>query len=226
MINEVKNKILGRLFNDHTQNIASAAVILGAATLVSCLLGMVRQRLLVGAFGIGDNLDAYFAAFQVPNFAYNLLISATLSVAFIPVFCDYLGKDKDAAWRIASSVLNLTVIVMGILSFIFFFFASDLVKLVSPGFSGEKYSLTVNLTRILMLSPWLFSISSIFSNILNSFRSFLLVALAPLIYNAAIILGILFLAPFLGHLRSGDGRHHWGVDAYFNSGSRRQKIWI
>jgi putative peptidoglycan lipid II flippase len=197
-INEVKNKIIGRFFNNHTQNIASAAIILGTATLASCFLGMIRQRLLVAAFGVGNNLDAYFAAFQIPNFAYNLLISATLSVAFIPVFCEYLSKDKIEAWRIANSILNLTIIVMGILSFVLFLGAPYFVKLVSPGFSGEKYSLTVNLTRILMLSPWLFSISSIFSSILNSFRSFLLVALAPLIYNAAIILGILFLAPFFG----------------------------
>lgn len=198
MIQKIKNKIISRLFDNHVQNIASAALMLGAATLASSLLGVLRQRLLIGSFGVGDSLDAYFAAFQIPNFAYNLLISATLSVAFIPVFCEYLNKDKDEAWKIASSILNITIIAMGALSFIFFLGAPYFVKLISPGFIGAKYTLTVNLTRILMLSPLLFSISSIFSSILNSFRSFLLVALAPLLYNIAIILGIIFLAPTFG----------------------------
>jgi putative peptidoglycan lipid II flippase len=198
MIQKIKNQIIAKLFDNNTQNIAGAAMILGAATLASSILGVVRQRLLIGAFGVGNSLDAYFAAFQIPNFAYNLLISATLSVAFIPVFCEYLAKDKDEAWKIASSILNLTIIVMGSLSFVFFLGAPYFVKLLSPGFVGEKYTLTVSLTRILMLSPFLFSISSIFSSVLNSFRSFLLVALAPLLYNLAIILGIIFLAPIFG----------------------------
>jgi len=192
------NNFLAKIFNNHSQNIASAAILLGAASLASRFLGMIRERLLVGAFGVGNNLDAYFAAFQIPNFAYNLLISATLSVAFIPVFCQYLNKDKAEAWRIASSVLNLVIITMGVLCLLLFIFSSSFVRLVSPGFVGEKYVLTVKLTRLLLLSPWLFAISAVFSSILNSFRSFVLVALAPLIYNLAIIFGILFLAPIWG----------------------------
>ncbi|MBI4709094.1 MAG: murein biosynthesis integral membrane protein MurJ [Candidatus Portnoybacteria bacterium] len=192
------NKIFSRIFNNNTQNIASAAMLLAAASLASRFLGMIRERLLVGTFGVGNNLDAYFAAFQIPNFAFNLLISATLSVAFIPVFCEFLDKDKVQAWRIANSVLNLTIVVMGVLVSVFFVFSPLLMHLISPGFAGEKLSLTVNLTRILLLSPWLFAISAVFSGILNSFRSFFLVALAPLIYNLAIIFGILFLAPFFG----------------------------
>ncbi|OGZ33366.1 MAG: murein biosynthesis integral membrane protein MurJ [Candidatus Portnoybacteria bacterium RBG_13_41_18] len=184
--------------NGQSKSIASAAILLGAASLASKFLGMIRERLLVGAFGAGDNLDAYFAAFQIPNFAFNLLVSATLSVAFIPVFCEYLNRDKREAWKIASSVLNLMIIIMGFLSLIFFIFAPQLVKIISPGYSGEKYDLTLNLTRILLLSPWFFSISAIFSAILNSFRSFVLVAIAPLVYNLSIIAGILFLAPIWG----------------------------
>ncbi|OGZ34150.1 MAG: murein biosynthesis integral membrane protein MurJ [Candidatus Portnoybacteria bacterium RBG_19FT_COMBO_36_7] len=198
MLNKIKQKILERIFNNKTQTITSAAILIGAASLASRVLGMIRQRLLVGSFGASDTLDAYFAAFQVPDFAYNLLILATLSVAFIPVFCEYLNRDKTEAWRIANSILNLVFIAIGILSIALFFLAPELVKLVSPGFSGEKYRLTVNLTRILVLSPWLFSISSVFSSILNSFRSFTLVAIAPLLYNLGIIFGILFLAPIWG----------------------------
>jgi putative peptidoglycan lipid II flippase len=194
----MKSKFFERFLNNHSQNIASAALLLGVASLASRFLGMIRERLLVGAFGAGDSLDAYFAAFQIPNFAFNLLISATLSVAFIPVFCDYLNRDRQEAWRIANSVLNLTIIIMGGLSFALFLFAPYFVRIISPGFSDAKYDLTLNLTRILLLSPWLFSVSAVFSNILNSFRSFILVALAPLLYNLSIIFGIIFLAPFWG----------------------------
>lgn len=198
MFDKIKQRILGGIFNNKTQSITSAAILIGAASLASRLLGMVRQRMLVGAFGAGDRLDAYFAAFQIPDFAFNLLILATLSVAFIPVFCDYLNRDKKEAWRIANSILNLTIIVMGLLSFGLFLLAPQFVKLISPGFSGQKYQMTVGLTRILVLSPWLFSISSVFSSILNSFKSFTLVAIAPLLYNLGIIFGILFLAPVWG----------------------------
>ncbi len=198
MFNKIKQKILGGIFSNKAQTITSAAILIGAAALGSRLLGMIRQRLLVGTFGAGDKLDAYFAAFQVPDLAYNFLILATLSVAFIPIFCDYLNRDKKEAWHIANSILNLIIIVMGLLSFVLFILAPQFVKLVSPGFSGEKYQLTVGLTRILILSPWLFSISSVFSSILNSFKSFTLVAIAPLLYNLGIIFGILFLAPIWG----------------------------
>ena len=191
----MKFKFFHYFVNNHSQTIASAAIVLGAASLASRFLGVIRARLLVGAFGVGDALDAYFAAFQIPDFAFNLLVSATLSVAFIPVFCEFLNRDKEEAWRLANSILNLMIIVMGALVFFLFLLAPYFVRLVSPGFSGEKYSLTLNLTRILLLSPWLFAISSVFSSILNSFRSFVLVALAPLIYNLTIILGIIFLAP-------------------------------
>ena len=192
------NKIFSRFLNIQSKTITSAAVLLGVAGLASRFLGMIRERLLVGTFGAGNILDGFFAAFQIPDFAYNLLIAATLSVAFIPVFCEYLNTDKKEAWRIANSILNIVILVMGALCLLFFLFAPQFVRLVSPGFSGEKYQMTVNLTRILLLSPLLFAISSIFSSILNSFRSFTAMAVAPLLYNLGIILGILFLAPLWG----------------------------
>ena len=198
MLGRIASTIKDRFFNTRTQTVTAGAIMLGATFLASRLLGLIRSRLLVSAFGIGGTLDAYFAAFQVPDFAYNLLISATLGVSFIPVFCEYLVKDKQEAWRIANSVLNLIMAIMGALCLIFFAFAPEFVHLVSPGFSGRTYDMTVALTRILLLSPWLFSVSAIFSSILNAFRSFLLVSLAPLLYNVAIILGILFLAPRWG----------------------------
>ncbi len=194
----MNNQILSRLLNGQSKSVTSAAVILAIAGLASRFLGMIRQRMMVGAFGAGNTLDSYFAAFQIPDFAFNLLIAATLSAAFIPVFCEYLEKDRQEAWKIASSVLNLIIIFMGLLCLLFFICSKDLVFLISPGFTGDKYLLTVKLTRILLLSPWLFAISAVFSGILNSFKNFTLIAIAPILYNLGIIFGIIFLAPSFG----------------------------
>ncbi len=180
-------------------SIGAAALMLGAAALASRFLGVVRERLLVGHFGVGDALDAYYAAFQVPNFLFNLLILGTLSVAFIPVFTEYWEKKKhDEAWRGANTILNLAAITMGALCLALAVAAPAFVRLVAPGFSGEKLNETISLTRLMMVTPWFFSLSSVFGSVVNSFKRFAVVALAPLLYNLGIIFGILVLAPRYG----------------------------
>jgi len=190
--------MLSKLFTQESRTIAGAALIIGAATVVSRFLGLVRDRLLVSRFTVGDELDAYYASFQIPNLVFALLILGTLSVAFIPVFSEYLAKDKrEEAWRVATSVLNLVGLVMGAISVALIIAAPLVVRFTAPGFSGEKLDLTVRLTRVMMLTPFFFALSAVFSSVLNSCKQFLTVSLAPLFYNGAIIFGILFLsAPF------------------------------
>ena len=141
-------------------------------------------------------LDAYYAAFRIPDFVFNLLILGALSSAFVPVFIKYLSKDKKKeAWEIANSLLNIlflaTVVICGLL----FVFMDYLIVVVAPGFDKEKMELTVLLTRIMLISPILFGISNIFSCILNSFKSFFTYSLAPILYNLGIIFGVIFLVP-------------------------------
>lgn len=191
--------MFSKLFTQESKTIAGAAVVIGAASLLSRVLGLVRDRLLVSRIGVGDQLDAYYAAFQVPNFLFALLILGTLSAAFIPVFSGYLAQGKkDEAWRVAGSVLTVTATVMGLACAAFILFAEPLTRLVAPGFEGEKLALAAHLTRVMMLSPFLFALSAVFSGVLSSFRRFLAVSLAPLLYNASIIFGIAFLAPAHG----------------------------
>ena len=187
-----------KILSAEQKTITAAALLIGASSLLSRLLGVVRERLLVGTFGVGDTLDAYYAAFQIPNFLFNLLILGTLSAAFIPVFTVYLEEKRNEAWRIAASVLNITILVMGGLSVVLYAATPGLVRLVAPGFDGEKLELASDLTRLMLLSPFLFSISAVFGGILTSFRRFLVLSLAPLLYNASIIGGIVFLAPRYG----------------------------
>lgn len=192
-MNAIKRLLVGEL-----QSITGAAILIGASSLVSRLLGVLRERLLVGAFGVGDKLDAYYASFQAPNFLYNLLILGTLSVALIPVFVEWYEKDRREAWRIAGAVFNLTALTMGALALLLIVFAPVFTRLVAPGFSGEKFTLTVSLTRVMALSPLLFAVSSVFGSVLNARRNYLVAALAPLVYNVSIIAGIVFGAPRYG----------------------------
>jgi putative peptidoglycan lipid II flippase len=190
--------VIKNFFNNQSKTIASAAVILGAVSFVSRFLGLVRDRILAGTFGAGDELDIYYAAFRIPDLVYSLLVIGAISAGFIPVFVSYLGlkgsnKSNEQAWYLANSILNILGLSLIIACSILIFFAPWLMKLVAPGFSSEKLSLTVQLTRIMFLSPFFLGLSAVFGGILQSFRRFLVYSLGPIMYNLGIIFGILFL---------------------------------
>src|SRR6185436_9147182 len=93
-------------------NIGKATATIAVFSLVAKILGLVRDAVFSHQFGAGGLIDAYFAAFRIPDFIYNLLILGTFSVAFIPVFSEYLMKDKDKANKLASSIINTTLLMM------------------------------------------------------------------------------------------------------------------
>ena len=192
----VKNKFLNER---PTQSIAAAALIISLAGVASRLLGLLRDRILAGQFGAGDTLDAYYAAFRIPDLIYNLMIVGALSAAFIPVFTELIAEEKEEeAWKLSSGVLSLQIIIAGIVAILLVIFAPQLMKLVTPGFVGEKMQLTVTLTRIMFLSPFLLGISGIFGGILVSFKKFLIYSLAPIFYNLGIIIGAVFFVRYFG----------------------------
>ena len=86
--------MIKKLFNSQSKTITSAAILLGAASLISRILGLLRDRILAGKFGAGDELDIYFAAFRIPDLIYNLLVVGALTAGFIPVFAAYWNKEK------------------------------------------------------------------------------------------------------------------------------------
>jgi putative peptidoglycan lipid II flippase len=179
--------------------VVSAAFVITMAGLASRILGLLRDRFLASTFGAGDVLDAYYAAFRVPDLIYNLLIVGALSAAFIPVFTGLVSKEKEEeAWELSNGILNLTVFCMLVFSFIFVIFAPYIMKMITPGFPEEKMKMVVMFTRLMFLSPLFLGISGIFGGILTSFKKFLIYSLAPLFYNLGIILGIFALVPFLG----------------------------
>ncbi len=180
-------------------SLASAAFVIAAAGVASRLLGLVRDRILASQFGAGDTLDVYYAAFRVPDLIYNLLILGALSAAFIPVFTNLLAHDeKNEAWELVNVFLTTALLFLIALAIILAIFAPYLVKLITPGFSGEKMQSVITLTRIMFLSPIFLGISGIFGGILNSFKRFLIYSIAPLLYNLGIIIGALYFVKLFG----------------------------
>lgn len=189
-----------KLFDRLEQNfhLGQATIIIAGLTLLSRVLGFLRDLLLASRLGLSAQSDIYFTAFRIPDTVYNLLILGTLSAAFIPIFTQYYIKDKKEAWRIASSILNISLLTMGGLAFVIFLAAEPLTKLIAPGFSIDQLKQTVQLTRILLLSPIIFTASSVFSSALLSLKKFIWVNTAPLFYNLGIIIGIIWLFPRYG----------------------------
>jgi len=187
-----------KVFNSQTKGVGAAAGILAISTLISRLLGLIRDRVLAGRFGAGEELDIYFAAFRIPDFVFGILIMAGISAVFLPVFSEHFKKGAEEGWKFASNVLNCFLILLIFICGLLAVFAPLVVKFVAPGFSQEQESLIIPLTRIMLLSPIFFGLSFIFSGVAHYFSRFLLYSIAPILYNISIIFGVLFLVPVFG----------------------------
>lgn len=190
------------------ESVSAAALVITLAGIVSNVMGLFRDRFLASTFGAGDTLDIYYAAFRIPDLIYNLLILGALSAAFIPVFTGLItNKEKqDEAWELASDMMNLAISFIVIFSVIFAIFAPWLMKLIAPGFSAEKIGTAVIFTRIMFLSPLFLGISGVMGGVLTSMKHFFVFSVAPLLYNAGIIFGILVLTKSMGPIGLA-----WGV---------------
>lgn len=195
--------MLNKLWNGSIDNIGWAAVVVGVSSFISRFLGVFRDHILAGQFGAGDELDIYFAAFRVPDLIFNLLVLGALSAGFIPVFISLLNNpDKPVnnsdAWRFANLVISSLMVILVILSVIGIILAPQLLRLLTPGFSPDKLAATVQLSRLMFLSPLLLGISGVVGGILQSFKNFFVYSLSPIFYNLGIIAGALFLVPRFG----------------------------
>jgi len=187
-----------KIFNFQTKGITTAAIIIGTASIVSAALGILRDRLLAGGFGAGDELDIYYAAFRIPDFVSMVLIMGSISAALIPIFSEYITRNNKEAWRLFSNLFNVIIVVLIFVCLILIIFTPQLINIITPGFSEEKKELVVMLTRIMFLSPIILGTSNIISSVLQVFRRFLITSLSPIMYNLGIIIGIIFFVPRLG----------------------------
>ncbi|MCC7357423.1 murein biosynthesis integral membrane protein MurJ [Candidatus Uhrbacteria bacterium] len=199
--------MIKKFWQGETPGLTAAAVVIGLASLASRVVGVLRDRFLAGTFGAGHELDAYYAAFRVPDLLYNLIILGALSAGFIPVFSEYLKKKGEKeAWELAGQVVSVVALSMGVLCLIMAVAAPVIVPPTVPGFSPEQTRLTIELSRIMFLSPFLLGLSAVMGGILQSMRRFVAFSLAPVLYNLGIIFGTLVLAP-----RYGLSGVAWGV---------------
>lgn len=175
-------------------SVKSAAVVLASSTLVSALLGLFRDRLLnsyyLGTYPTG--IDAYTAAFTIPDFMFFILTSGALAVSFIPVFNQRLASgNKKSAWEMSSSLINLLALLTFVASILIMIFADPLIRyVVSPGLDESGMILAINMTRVIAINPFLFSIATVLTSMQQAVGRFIFYAFAPAIYNIGIIIGI------------------------------------
>ncbi|HEX2281614.1 MAG TPA: murein biosynthesis integral membrane protein MurJ, partial [Thermomicrobiales bacterium] len=179
--------------------VRSAGIVAGAFV-VSRLLGLVREIVLARQFGTSEAFSAYVSAFRIPDLLFLVIMAGAFGSAFIPVFSGFLGNGEDeAAWKLASVILNVSGVLVILTAFAAWVFAPELVRyVVAPGASSSAQQITVDCMRLLLLSPVFLGFGIAAKGILEGQDLFTLPAIAPIVYNAATILGAIVLGPRIG----------------------------
>lgn len=182
------------------RQIARAAGTVIVAFTLSNLIGLVRQILISHAFGTDQAIDAFYAASTYPDLIFSLVAGGALSSAFIPTFTGFLAKeDRASAWKLASSIVNIILVILCLLSIISAWLAPQIIRFVlAPDFSSSQQALSASLLRILLIAPAIFGLSGLLMGILNAHQRFFLPALAPSMYWLGMIIGLIVLVPSMG----------------------------
>lgn len=169
-----------------------AMSILTIAFVASRVLGLLRTAMFAYVFGTTAFSDAYLQAFLVPDLIFNIVSGGALSSAFIPVFTNYMVSEKDPkkAWHIASSALNLAIVLMAIFASVAIIFARQLVPLYNAGASSAQLDLIASLTRVMLLQSIVLGSGVIITSILNAEQDFKSSAIGSVLYNVGLIGGM------------------------------------
>jgi len=184
-------------------SLARSAGVIGATTLTSRVLGLVREQVMAYFFGASNAVDAFNVAFRIPNLVRDLFAEGALSAAFVPTFTRTLARDgRDAAWRLGHSVVTAVLIATAIVALLGIVFADPLVRLLAGDYAlvPGKIELTVLLTRTMMPFLILVATAAVAMGMLNSLDRFFVPALAPAVFNVCSIATTLALLPVLGRL--------------------------
>ncbi len=188
-----------RIFNREWSGLHEAAFLLGGTALLSQILGLVRDRLLTHQFGAGEALDVYYAAFRIPDLLYASVASFVAVTVLIPFLLEHIeGKSISALREFINTIFTAFCLFMVAIIVLIFFLMPFLATFIVPGFTGEKLSEFIVLSRLLLLSPLLLGLSNLFGAVTQSLRRFFVFAAGPILYNIGIIFGIVFLMPFFG----------------------------
>lgn len=182
------------------RRMAGATLIVMFFFVFSRVTGLLREMIIGAQFGTSAELDAYLAAFRIPDLLFQLVAGGALGSAFIPTFSQlWTEKGEARAWQLFSRVLNLITLLLVVLAGFAAIFAHPLVEgVIAPGFEPAQQALTAQLMRWMLISTVVFGASGLFMGALNAVQHFALPAAAPILYNVAIIVGAWLLSPFYG----------------------------
>lgn len=186
--------------SSHERKITGAASIVGAATVLSRVLGYTRDAAIAYVFGAGMYTDAFFMAFRIANLLRRLVGEGALTSSFIPIFTDELNRrGKEGTRRLTSSLFTVFTIILLVLTVLGMIFSREIVWLMSPGFARdpEKFSITVNLTRLMFPYMVFIGLMAMAMGVLNSLRHFTAPAISPIFLSMAVIASVFVIAPFL-----------------------------
>lgn len=189
-------------------SVGNVATLLIGVALLGQALGFLRNRLISTNYTANDPgaSDAFFVAFQIPDFFFYTIAAGALGVAFIPLLSDRLHNgDKKAMWELTSSLLNVLAIAMAIVSAIIFIFAEPLIRLLAPDLQPENFQQAVTIMRIIAFNPLLFTLSGIITSVQQTVGRFFFFAVAPLVYNISIIVALYVSTDTVGIVGLGIG---------------------
>ncbi len=191
-------RLVGRARGAAARLVPRGAAVLSVLIFASYVMGLVRDRIFARTFGAGPELDAYNAAFRLPELLFDVLVEAGLAAAFIPIFVRLRHGDEAAAHRFGQAILTLGVAVMGIGSLVLLVFADATTSFIAPGFAGEQRALYADLFRIMLVTQVLFAASLTLGQVLLAEQRYFWYGVAPLLYNAGIVIGALAFSGTLG----------------------------
>src|SRR5665213_2716921 len=190
-------------------SLINAAALLVGASLAGQLLGFMRTQVVNGNFNSPGHIttDAYFAAFKIPDFFFYTIAAGALGVAFMPFLADKLHQgDRQAVWKITSSLLNFLAILMFGVGLVLLIFTEPLLRLVvGHNLSPSETHEAVTIMRLVAFNPLLFTISGVLTSLQQTFGRFFFYALAPIIYNGCIIASVYIFKNSLGLVGLGIG---------------------
>src|SRR3990167_630485 len=190
-------KMFGFLYKE-TDTLNQAALLLGLFAFLSQVLAFLRDRLLAHIFGASTELDIYYAAFRIPDFIFVTVASVVSLSVLIPFIIEKETNGLEALQDFVSNIFSFFSVLIIVVSTVAFFLMPTISGVLFKGFSPSALAEVVFISRILLLSPILLGFSNLFGSLTQAYNRFTIYALAPLLYNAGIIVGIIFLATRLG----------------------------
>ncbi|MDE2399733.1 MAG: hypothetical protein KGL67_01840 [Patescibacteria group bacterium] len=193
------NKIL-RILGKEYGNVNQAALLLGIFAFLSQILALFRDRFMAHFIGPSPTLDAYYAAFRVPDLIFISIASLASITVLIPFLVEKMddGKVTPKAQKFLNEVFTIFFLTMILVSFVVFLLLPILIPFIAPGFTPVMQGKLIVLSRIMLLSPILMGLSNLFGTVTQLFRKFFIYSLSPILYNIGIIIGVVFIYPIFG----------------------------